>query len=190
VAEEKAPPSREELINDIRAEAAEKRAERKELFNLKERARGEMQADSLARTEEDRVLFRRELVEILKSGSKQAGREIDTLCDKFGRNYDPELRKRVTHELTRNFGRMTRDAKVRMLRAFGVPEPGILDFLANDIHRMINSRGGPRDSGEVRVNAAKQLLTIKLGKDGLQAQRSRPAGTNQPDTLPGLNQAR
>ena len=45
-----------------------------------------------------------------------------------------------------------------MLRDLGVPEPGILDFLANDLHRYINSRNGPRDSNEVRVNAAKQLL--------------------------------
>ncbi len=38
---------------------------------------------------------------------------------------------------------MSREAKVRMLRLYGIPEPGILDFLAQDIHRLINSRSGP-----------------------------------------------
>ena len=191
---EKPPPTREELLDDIRAEAAEKRAKRKQLNNIKDRARGEMEAEALARTEEDRVLFRRELREILKSGSKKAGQEIDDLCDKYGRNYDPELRARVTHVLTRTNGRMSRDAKVRLLRVYGVPEPGILDFLANDLHRMINSRNGPRDSNEVRISAANQLLTIKLGKDpgaagGLQAQRGRPAGATPPGRTPGNTQA-
>ena len=106
-----------------------------------------------------------------KPGSTKAGQEIDDLCDQYGRDYDPELRKRGDHLLDAIRGRMTREAKVKLLRDLGVPEPAILDFLANELHRTINTRNGPRDSNEVRVNAARQLLGIKLAKDGLPPRR-------------------
>ena len=81
-----------------------------------------------------------------------------------------------------------------MLRLHGVPEAGILDFLANEIHHMVNSRNGPRDSNDVRIDAAKQLLSIKLVKDaggaskGLQAQRVRPAASAASNSAAGNDQ--
>jgi len=81
-----------------------------------------------------------------------------------------------------------------MLRLYGVPEAGILDFLANEIHYMINTRSGPRDSNEVRIDAAKQLLRIALVKDaggaskGLPAQRVRPAASAASNSAPGNDQ--
>ena len=59
---------------------------------------------------------------------------------------------------------------------------------------MINTRNGPRDSDEVRIDAAKQLLSIKLVKDaggaskGLQAQRVRPAASAASNSAPGNDQ--
>jgi hypothetical protein len=86
---------------------------------------------------------------------------------------------------------MSREDKVRMLRFRGIPEPGILDFLANEIHHyMINSRNGPRTSDEVRIDAAKQLLSFRLVKDaggaskGLPAQRVRPASSATSNSAP------
>jgi hypothetical protein len=181
-------PTREQVLDEIRSEAAEKKAELKELRGLKERARDEVAAESLVRIDEQRVEFRRQLDEILRSGSKTAGKEIDELCDRFGRAYDPQLRKRVGYVLSRLNGRMSREAKVKVLRDFGVPEPGVLDFLANELHRYVNSRNGPKDANDVRVNAAKQLLLIKLAKNtdaataGLQAQQTRPAKAAQAGT--------
>jgi hypothetical protein len=182
-------PSKEELINDIQAEAAEKRAELNQLRNLKDHARDEIEAESQARTEEDRAAFHRELMDIIKSGSRKAGQEINDLCDKYGRNYDSELRNRVFKSLGKAKGRTTRE-KVKMLRQFGVPEPGILDYLANTMNFSMNSRNGPRNVDEVRVVAAKQLLQIKLAGDpepgrGLQAQRGRGAGALAPSAVPG-----
>jgi hypothetical protein len=71
----------------------------------------------------------------------------------------------VTKILARMSGRTPREVKVRLLREMGVPEPAVLDFLANEIHRFVNSRNGPRDANEVRVSAARLLLSYKLPKN-------------------------
>jgi hypothetical protein len=188
-------PTQEQLLQDIQAEAAEKKAELKQLRDLKDRARDAIGAESQVRVEEERAAFRRDLVEAVKLGGKQAGQQIDDLCNRYGRNYDDQLRSKATYLLSRFGGKMSREEKVRLLRLYGIPEAGILDFLANDIHHMINSRNGPRNSNEVRINAAKQLLSIKLVKDGggaakgLQAQRGRPGTAAAPNSAPGNAQA-
>jgi hypothetical protein len=158
-------PSKEEVLRNIKAEAAEKQAELNQLQDLKNRAWEESLAESQARLREQRVKFRRELLKILRSGSHQTGREIDDLCNTYGRSYDSQLRADVTSVLSRIPGKMSPEAKVNLLRLYGIPEPGILDFLANDFHRYINSRNGPRDSDQVRVSAARQLLRFKLPAD-------------------------
>ena len=187
-------PTQEQLLQDIQAEAAEKNAELKQRRDLKDRAREVVDAESQARVEDERATFRRELREAIKLSRKEAATQIDDLCNRYGRNYSDELRSKARYLLERYGGKMSREAKVRMLRFHGVPEPGILDFLANDIHHMINSRNGPRDSNEVRIDAAKQLLSIKLVKDaggaskGLQAQRVRPAASAASNSAPGNDQ--
>jgi hypothetical protein len=159
------PPSKSEVLDQVQAEAAEIGAERKQLAELKERARDEVDAESQAKVEDQRIEFRRQLSQLVQSGKKQAGKDIDELCDQFGRVYSPELRAEVTHELKRFQGRLTREAKVRLLREFGVPEAAILDFLANEVDRYYrNSRNGPRDEDEVRLSAARLLLSFKVAK--------------------------
>jgi hypothetical protein len=174
-------PTREQVLDEIRVEAAEKLAERKELMGLKERARDEVAAEGFERVNDQRAEFREQLEEILSSRSRTKGKEIDELCDRFGRAYDPMLRKRVRYVLSHLNGRMTLQAKVKVLRDLGVPEPGVLDFLANELHHFVNSRNGPRDTDDVRVNAARQLLLLKLAKNSgaspsdLQARQTRRA---------------
>ena len=180
VADSRPTPTRDQLLGDIEAEAAEKKAELQQLRDMKDQAGDAITAEARARTEDDRVLFRRELAEAIKIGGKKASLEIDELCNKYGRNYDPALRARVSAVLARSAGKLQRDAKVRLLRRFGVPEPGILDFLANDIHRLINTRNGPRDTHEVRINAARTLLSIKLTKEGPVAAKGLQARTGTP----------
>lgn len=183
-------PTQEQLLQDIQAEAAEKKAELKQLRDLKDRAREVVDSESQARVEDERAVFRRDLREAIKLSRKEAASQIDDLCNRYGRNYSDELRSKAKYLLSRFGGKMSREDKVRMLRLHGVPEPGILDFLANEIHHMINSRNGPRDSNEVRIDAAKQLLSIKLVKDaggaskGLQAQRVRPAASAVSNSAP------
>ena len=187
-------PTQEQLLQDIQAEAAQKNADLKQRRDLKDHAREKIDAESQARVEDERAAFRRDLREAIKLSRKEAATQIDDLCNRYGRNYSDELRSKARFLLERYGGKMSREAKVRMLRFHGVPEPGILDFLANDIHRSINSRNGPRDSSDVRIDAAKQLLSLKLVKDaggaskGLQAQRVRPAASAASNSAPGNDQ--
>jgi hypothetical protein len=189
------PPTQDQLLQDIQAEAAEKQAELKQIRSLKDHAREKIDAESQARVEDERAAFRRDLREAIKLSHKEAAAQIDALCNRFGRNYNDELRNKARFLLERFGGKMSREDKVRMLRLRGIPEPGILDYLANEIHRhMLGSRNGPRTSDEVRVDAAKQLLSIKLVKDaggasgGLQAQRVRPAASAASNSAPGNDQ--
>jgi len=187
-------PTQDQLLQDIQAEAAQKNADLKQRRDLKDRAREVVDAESQARVEDERAAFRRDLREAIKLSRKEAATQIDDLCNRYGRNYSDELRSKARFLLERYGGKMSREAKVRMLRFHGVPEPGILDFLANEIHRSINSRNGPRDSSDVRIDAAKQLLSLKLVKDargaskGLPAQRVRPAASAASNSAPGNDQ--
>ncbi len=184
-------PTEEQLRQDIEAEASEKAAGLKQLRDLKDHAREQIDAETQARVEDERSAFRRDLREAVKLSHKEAAAQIDALCNRYGRNYNEELRNKARFLLERFGGKMSREDKVRMLRFRGIPEPGILDFLANEIHHyMINSRNGPRTSDEVRIDAAKQLLSFRLVKDaggaskGLPAQRVRPASSATSNSAP------
>jgi hypothetical protein len=184
-------PDRSELMAEIEREAESRKAELQKQQELKEHAREVVDAESLRRLEEDRVAFRRELAEILRAGGKEAGQKIDDLCNRYGRNYDPVTRARVTYLLRHTPGRVSRETRVRQFRSYGVPEPGILDYLANELHHLINTRNGPRHPDDVRVSAARQLLRIKLTQDlrapstELQA-RSVPPGPTDPPGNPSV----
>ena len=186
-------PTQDQRHQDIQAEAAEKNAELKRLRDLKDRAREVIDAESQARVEDERAAFRRDLLEATKLSRREAATQIDDLCNRYGRNYSDELQNKARHHL-RYAGKMSSVDKVRMLRKLGVPEPRLLDFLANEICRSINSRNGPKDSSDVLIDAAKQLLNIKPVKDaggaskGLQARRVGPAASAASNSAPGNDQ--
>ena len=82
--------TKEELLEDIRAEAAEKRAERKQLTIMKDRARERGRGRGAgARSTRNESMFREQLERDPQSRSSKAGKEIDDLCDQYGRVYDP-----------------------------------------------------------------------------------------------------
>ena len=61
---------------------------------------------------------------------------------------------------------MTLDSKANLLRHFGMPEAGILDYLANEVHHSsYNSRNGPRTKDQVLIIAATQLLKTRLPRN-------------------------
>ncbi|AMV39457.1 hypothetical protein [Planctomyces sp. SH-PL62] len=166
---EPAPPTREELMERIRQEGLLKQAHEDEMERRKLDARVEVAADAQARVENDRDEFRRALGQIVAAGGRDAGEAIEDLCNQFGRGYSEELKNRAYGSLAHYKGKLTRDGEVQMLRAIGVPEPGILDYLANRLHRSMNSRNGPRGPAEVRLFAAKQLLRIRPDSAALPA---------------------
>lgn len=181
VADNRAAPTREQLLQDINAEAAEKRQKLNELRDLKDRAGDELAAEAFNRTEDERLVFRRELGEILQSGSRKAGQEINDLCERYGRNYDPALKDKVSRALMLANGRKTTEAKLNLLRHYGVPEPGLLDYIANQIeHNQLNARNGPRTPDQVRVLAARQLLRTRLTKTAKSASRKAYDPTDAP----------
>ena len=142
----------------IQQEAELEAVRQRELDRRKQEAVAQHEAEAAQRVEDERAQFRKALQDILSAGGRDAGKAIDELCDKFGRGYTPELKNRVGAALAHYKGKLTRDGEIRLLRVLGVPEPGILDYLSNRVHRSINSRNGPRDPGEVRIFAARQLL--------------------------------
>lgn len=154
--------SKDEILQDIKREADRKDAHREEMERLKPRAEGLLAAEAIAaaaaRIGEERAPFLIELKKLLKELGNNAGTEIDQLCDQFERNPRPEIRSAYLKTIYRISSRMSREMKVEKMRSFGIPEPMILDSIANELHRTMNSRGGPRDENEVRVRAAKELL--------------------------------
>jgi hypothetical protein len=155
-------PTREELMERIRQEGLLRQAHEEEMKRRKLEARSAVEAEALRRVEDERIEFRQALQEIVASGGEDSGEAIDDLCNRFGRGYTEDLKNRAYGSLAHYKGKLTREGEVQMLRAIGVPEAGILDYLANRLHRSMNSRNGPRHPGEVRLFAARQLLRIKV----------------------------
>lgn len=157
-----AEPSKEEILRDIQREADEKAAQRHNLADLKPRARRLLQAEAVAKIQADRVPFRNDLRQILKQRGDDSGPEIDRLCTQYGRTMLPEVRKAYNRALAFGPTRANRQWMVETMRAVGIPEPVILDYLANKLDKSINTRGGPRDQDGVRILAAKTLLGIPV----------------------------
>lgn len=181
IVDEPPPPSREEMLKAIQDEAVAKAAQREDLMRQKEEARARVEDEARQRVEDERTEFRRALRQIMTAGGPDAGRQIDQLCNQFGRNYGDELRQRVTAALIRTRGRrLSRDDEIGLLRAYGVPEPGVLDFLANGLKNSVGSRNGPRGPDEVLVWAARQLLRSRPTVTEVDAARASSAVPRYP----------
>jgi hypothetical protein len=171
MADPPSPDSKEAILDDIQREAAEKENQRQSLEDLKPRARALLFAEFVAKIQAGRTPFRNELQQTLKTYGPNAGGEIDKLCNEFGREMPPEIKSAYYRAIRRTPQRMTRQAEIEFMRGCGLPEPVILDYLANKVHKTLNTRGGPRDENEVRVKAAQILLSV-------------PVNTPHPSTTP------
>ncbi len=120
-------------------------------------------ADRATRLEE-RLKFRQELREVLALHGTGAHAEIDKLTHRYG--YDIDAERVAWADKNWRFGQKSQKEKVRLLRKRDLPEAVILDFLSNDLHRMVKARNGPRNEDEVRVRAAWLLLSYELPGDG------------------------
>jgi hypothetical protein len=165
-------PSREEFERQLAEEAAEKDAE------IRNQQANREAATHLKR-QENRVKFRQELREILNIHGAQAGPEIDKLSHKYGFDTHAELYARAFN-MWHN-APISQEQKVRQIRSLDLPESVILDFLCSSMHTLIRTRGGPRDEMEVRVRAARRLLSYELPKDD---PTPRPDGRAGPGATP------
>ena len=143
-------------------------------------SRVNQQAELRSMRYEERVKFRNELREILRVHGNHSRDEIDRLAKRHGFDASDELMSRANSIWLH--GRMSPPAKVRLIRSLGVPESLILDFLSDNLHGRVKSRGGPRNEDEVRVRAARQLLSFELPPppEGPQPVPSRGPVSNRP----------
>jgi hypothetical protein len=146
-------PTKEESLRQIEEEAEKKQAEIDGLEANK-------QAEFRSMRQSERLKFRDELRQVLQSFGNSAGPEIDKLAKRYG--YDME-RVKLTRALnTWKFAGKSTQAKVRFTRSLDLPETAILHFLIAELTMKIGSREGPRDQNEVRIRAAKMLLSFEL----------------------------
>ncbi|MGE3820230.1 MAG: hypothetical protein AB7I30_12490 [Isosphaeraceae bacterium] len=155
--------SREEILADIKREANANQAEQAELAEMKPKAQQMLLAEALDQVHAARSPFRKELKDVLEHFKGQAGPEIERLCQQFGRTA-PKEAEELFHRGRRMLSvRLSRRDEVEFMRSCGLPETVILDFLSHKIHQTMNTRGGPRDANEVRIWAAKLLLSYTPG---------------------------
>jgi hypothetical protein len=164
---EEPEPTKDDILRDIRNEAAEKRAELQDMEELKPRARALLLGETMAKIQAGREPFHSELRAVLKTMGSLAGPEIERLSEQHGRETPPEVEVAYYRALRSAPNRMSRKDEVELMRSLGLPEPVILDKLCHLLHKTINTRGGPRDPNEVRVRAARLLLSFPIvqGRD-------------------------
>ncbi len=108
---------------------------------------------------QERLQFHDDLRRLLRAEGEGAGDEIKALCEKYGRDTLPGLEKAVALVRSRTAAKLNRGDTIELMRRYGMPETIIFDYLANELDHYRNMRGGPRDRNEVRVRAARLLLT-------------------------------
>lgn len=159
-------PSREETEREIREEARRKQAESQERTT---RQHEEVQDIR----DEERLRFREELRLILEIHGKDAGQRIADLSDRSGRDDDPVLHA-MALEVIGSRG-TSQKFKVQRMRAIGVPEPVILDYLANTLNKNLGARNGPRSRDDVWVQAGRLLLRYDWKPPATPAPGNKPA---------------
>ena len=174
-------PTKDDILNEIRREAAEKEAERQRLDDLKPQAKALVLAESIERAQSDRQPFHDSLKQMIQTNDPELYLMVDNLCNRYGRSLNDELKARYFKAQRLFPKRMTKQAEVLAMRKLGLPEPMILDFLVNKSLKTINSRSGPANAREAVIAASKQLLAIGLNfKDaaGKPASPKNPAATS------------
>jgi hypothetical protein len=109
---------------------------------------------------EERIKFHEELRQILETNGKESGEQIDDLVRRSGRLLDQKTAVRAK-ALWKQLG-LSQVAKVSKLRAIDVPEANILNYISDSLYPRMRSPGGPRDGNELRVRAARYLLSYTL----------------------------
>jgi hypothetical protein len=163
-------PTKEEEERLNEEEAAEKRAE------LVHRVENRMSLARETRNEERRK-FRDELRAVLRAGGEDVEAEIDKLAQRYG--YEADRDRLAEAGNIWRFGRISQAAKVQKIRDLDLPETVVLNMLSDDLYLKLRTRNGPRNKSDVRIMAARQLLSYELpavGAKGSTVGRSPAAG--------------
>jgi hypothetical protein len=112
---------------------------------------------------EDRVRFHDELRQILASEAKHPGADIDALVKRQRGDHDPRIYAKA-RVLWRN-KQVPMASRVSQIRALDIPESDILNFMSDNLYDRMHRPGGPRDDNELRVRAARLLLSCELSNE-------------------------
>jgi hypothetical protein len=166
--------TKDQILADIQGEAALRKAEQQNIERDMAGAKIREYLEVFHKLNDDRPKFHAELRQILREPGDSSDK-IKLLCERYGRELLPEVKLAVSRDLQGAAAGLRQDSKIKMMRKYGVPEAAILDFLANDLHKKINTRGGPSGPKEVRVFAARRLLLYPPT-----APRAKAGGTTSP----------
>jgi hypothetical protein len=150
--------TKEDILKGIADEAVQKKTEQDQRAREVVDSKVAEFVTMVRRTHADRIPFHDDLRRALRELGPDAGPEIKAICDRYGRDTHPVVEKKVKLDMARWSPRLTPGAKIAKLRADGLPEARILDFLAHDLDSTIGTRGGPANRDGVRVRAALRLL--------------------------------
>ncbi len=165
------PPDRpvaEIVWNDIQAEADAAREERVDSEAARGEAfalRQEAQVTRLEKARNDAVAnrgtFHNDLRTLIGRHGRRSGGYIAELITTYGREVEPEIHNEAMRlRATLASANVSPARSVHAYRQIGLPEPSILDELAERLRPTIGSRRGPRNAQEVLYFAAKMLLGV------------------------------
>jgi hypothetical protein len=168
-------PTKEESEREINEAAAKLKAEKdSEVENRIFEIRGQRF--------EEQLKFRDELRELVKTKGNQAGPDIAKLKQRYDYEVDP-VRWGQAYDWWRNSRAVSFRDKVKYVRSIDIPETAILELMCASLHNTIGTRQGPRDTNEVWVRAAEQLLRFELPRvPPVGARPSGGAGASAPPT--------
>ncbi len=154
--------SNEDILRDIEREAEQKAAEKKFLSALKPQVRAMQLEEELDRSKNSRTSFREDLRKALNMPNELAVAEIERLCLQYGKDPGPDVvntYKRIDRLAP---SRRVPQTDVDLMRISGFPETTILLRLTESLKNTMKTRGGPRDEKELKIKAAKLLLTFPV----------------------------
>jgi hypothetical protein len=150
--------TKEDILKGIEAEAEQKKAQQQQAARDVVDSKLLEFVTMMQRTHADRQPFHDELRRAVRELGDAAGPEIKAICDRYGRETHPVVDKRVKNDMASWSARLTHAKKIARLRALGLPEARVLDFMARELDHTIGTRGGPANQDGVRVRAAQRLL--------------------------------
>lgn len=154
--------SNEDILRDIEREAEQKAAEKQSLLDLKSEVRAMQLVEEVDRSKNSRTSFREDLRKALNMPNELAAAEIERLCLQYGKDPSPDVVN--TYKRMDRFAPSRRlpQTDVDLMRNSGFPETTILLRLTESLKNTMKTRGGPRDEKELKIKAAKLLLTFPV----------------------------
>ncbi len=144
---------------------------------------------TLRRHDSERVEFHRGLRAILaqtEASIEDRAAAVEELCERSGDKVTPEVQRSYVRAAVNMPSRAETPVMILTYRRAGVPEPVILNILANERDRELGARRGPHTRDDVLLSAARMI--VKTPPRGLPPVGAKPPPPPTPD--PNVSTAR